>query len=230
MTNPRINRLLEKLDIHPRDFKLISQAFIHRSYLNESKEKLESNERLEFLGDAVLSFIISSLIFKKRVQDAEGDLTNLRSYIVKTKSLAEAAEKLNLGEYLLLSKGEELGGGRQNVQLLANTYEALTGAIFLDQGVSAVERFIGSTLLPLFAKEIEKGPPKDAKSLLQEVIQEKTKESPHYRILKTSGPDHAKKFLVGAFMGGKEIGRGEGDSKQEAEEKAATEALQQLNK
>lgn len=200
-------------------------AFTHRSYLNEATDAKESNERLEFLGDSVLSLIISTILYNKRLSDNEGDLTNLRSYIVKTPSLAKAAIKLGLGKYLRMSKGEELSGGRSSTQLLANTYEALLGAIYLDQGIEAATDFVKHSLVPLFEEEIEKGPPKDAKSLLQEVAQEKTKQSPKYKILDTTGPDHAKIFTVGVFVQGNQIGSGTGLSKQIAEEAAAAEAL-----
>ncbi len=133
-----------------------------------------------------------------------------------------------MGKYLSLSKGEESSGGRNNPQLLANTYEALLGSIFLDQGLEAVKKVIDKTLLPLFEKELKMGPPKDAKSFLQEVVQQKLKESPHYKILQTQGPDHAKQFTVAVYIGGKEKGRGTGTSKQVAEEKAAKQALQEL--
>lgn len=209
---------------------LYQTAFTHRSYLNESSEAKESNERLEFLGDSILSFITSRILFEKRPQDAEGDLTNLRSFIVKTQSLAKAAKRLDLGTRLHMSKGEELSGGRENPQLLANTYEALLGAIFLDQGIQVASQFVKETLLTLFEEEIEKGPPKDAKSLLQELTQNKTKQSPKYKVLSTSGPDHAKEFTVGAFLQGKQIGEGSGPSKQIAEEKAASQALKDFGK
>lgn len=181
---------------------LFLTAFTHRSFLNETTEQIASNERLEFLGDSVLSLIISNYLFEKRPQDAEGDLTNLRSYIVKTPSLAMASESLKIGKFLRLSKGEELSGGRENTQLMANTYEALLGAIFLSLGFDEAKKFVLETLLPLFRKEIESGPPKDAKSLLQEQTQFQTKQSPRYKILETKGPDHAKMFVVGVFLQG----------------------------
>lgn len=204
---------------------IFKTAFIHRSFLNESSESPESNERLEFLGDAVLSFIISSYLYYQRREDAEGDLTNLRSYIVKTQSLAKAAKLLNLGRHLKMSKGEEMSGGRENTQLLANTFEAFLGAIYVDQGIEEAKRFVMEILIPLFADELRSGPPKDAKSKLQEVVQIQTKQSPKYKILSTSGPDHAKKFDVGVFVQNKLIGKGAGLSKQIAEEAAAREAL-----
>ena len=146
--------LLKSLNLKFEDHKILEQAFYHRSYLNEVKMDIESNERLEFLGDAVLSLCVSQYLFSLRQQDAEGDLTNLRAYIVKTKSLAQASKKLDLGNCLHLSKGEELGGGRENPQLLANTYEALLGAIYLDQGLEVVQRVIKDSLLSLFKKEV----------------------------------------------------------------------------
>lgn len=204
------------------------KAFIHRSFLNEAGSDMESNERLEFLGDSVLSFIISSYLFKERLADAEGDLTNLRSYIVKTKSLAKAAADLDLGALLMLSKGEELSGGRENTQILANTFEALLGAIYIELGLDTATEFVNQYLLPLFAEELKSGPPKDAKSYLQELAQTKTKQSPKYKILGTTGPDHAKQFSVGVFLENKMIGQGQGSSKQVAEEAAAAQALEQL--
>lgn len=200
-------------------------AFTHRSFLNESPSQKQSNERLEFLGDSVLSLIISSKLYALRPQDAEGDLTNLRSFIVKTQSLAKAAKELNLGRFLKLSKGEEISGGRDNHQLLANTFEAVLGAIFLDLGIEEAKNFVEAALVPLFADEIESGPPKDAKSQLQELTQNQTKHSPQYKILETTGPDHAKQFRVGVFLQGKKIGEGAGLSKQVAEESAAEMAL-----
>ncbi len=204
-------------------------AFTHRSYLNESSKQEESNERLEFLGDSILSFIISSYLYKIRPGDAEGDLTNLRSYLVKTPSLAKAAKKLDLGTKLRLSKGEELSGGRENIQLLANTYEALIGAIYIEKGLEEAKQFVHETLLPLFKDEVISGPPKDAKSELQEISQNLTKQSPTYKILKTQGPDHARQFTIGVFLQGKQLGEGQGLSKQVAEEEAARKALEQLN-
>jgi len=193
-------QLLTQLNIKFKNPNLLTQAFIHRSYLNEVKLSLKSNERLEFLGDSILSLIVSQYLFQTRSEDAEGDLTNLRAYIVKTPSLARAAKKLDLGNYLKMSKGEIVSGGRENPQLLANTYEALLGAIYLDQGLAVTQRIIAQTLLSLFEKELTKGPPQDAKSKLQELVQEKTKQSPHYKIIKTYGPDHAKQFVVAVYI------------------------------
>lgn len=204
---------------------IFQTAFTHRSYLNEAAGKIESNERLEFLGDSILSFIISGFLYHLKPDYTEGQLTNLRSYIVKTQSLAKAAKLLQFGEHLRLSRGEAASGGRENPQLLANVYEAFLGALFLDQGIEKADNFVKTTLLPLFEEELKSGPPKDSKSLLQELAQNQTKQSPKYRILKTEGPDHAKQFTVGVFLQGKRIGEGAGSSKQIAEEKAAEEAI-----
>ncbi|MDO8573991.1 MAG: ribonuclease III [Candidatus Daviesbacteria bacterium] len=220
--------LLNTLNLKFENPKLLEQAFLHRSYLNEVKQEMESNERLEFLGDSVLSLVISYHLFVLRPKDNEGELTNLRAHIVKTVSLAEASKKLNLGKYLLLSKGEEISGGRENPQLLANTYEALLGATFIDQGFESAKAVIEQTLLPFFEKELKIGPPKDAKSNLQEIIQQKFKQSPNYKIIDTRGPDHAKEFVVAVYVSGKEMGQGTGNSKQVAEEQAARIALQSL--
>ncbi|MBU1031936.1 ribonuclease III [Patescibacteria group bacterium] len=220
--------LLQTLNIRFQDPRILQQAFIHRSYLNEVKSEQFSNERLEFLGDSVLSLVVSNNLFNLRQKDAEGDLTNLRAHIVKTESLAQAAKKLNLGEYLKLSKGEEISGGRSNPQLLANTYEAFLGAIYLDQGLEVATKIVSNTLLCFFEKELRMGPPKDAKSSLQETVQQKFKVSPHYKIIETKGPDHAKKFKVAVYVQGKEMGRGQGNSKQIAEEQAAMTALKEL--
>lgn len=225
MPNNDFTDLLNRLNIRFKNPKLLQQAFLHRSYLNEVKMDLESNERLEFLGDSVLSLIISHYLYTLRATDSEGELTNLRAHIVKTNSLSEAARKLELGKYLNLSKGEEISGGRDNPQLLANTYEALLGSLFLDQGLEAVKRVIDRSLLTFFEKELKIGPPKDAKSSLQEIVQQRSKQSPHYKILQTRGPDHAKQFTVAVYINGKEMGQGSGNSKQIAEEQAAKQAL-----
>lgn len=213
------------LKITPKNLRLFEQAFVHRSCLNESKRFTQSNERLEFLGDAILSLIVSQFLYLKRPQDDEGALTNLRSFIVKTPSLAKVSQKLSLGKLLKLSKGEESSGGRNNLQILANTYEALLGAIFLDQGISVATSFVQTTLLNILISYVRQGAPKDFKSQLQEIVQDKAKTSPRYKILQSLGPDHARKFIVGVFMRGKKWGEGTGSSKQAAEEEAAKEAL-----
>lgn len=222
--------VLIKYNLKISNDKLFQTAFTHRSYLNEIKREIESNERLEFLGDSVLSFIVSTYLYSTRPEDEEGELTNLRAYIVKTESLAKAAKNLDLGDYLLLSKGEELSGGNLNSQILANTYEAVLGAIYLDQGVEAARKFVYLILIPIFSQEVSQGAPRDPKSQLQELSQSKFQTSPKYKIISASGPDHAKEFTVGVFLNNDQIGEGLGSSKQQAEEEAARVALSRLTK
>lgn len=228
--NKKFIATLRALGLFPKSTRVYTTAFTHRSYLNEAKGDVESNERLEFLGDSILSFIISSHIFNLRKQDTEGDLTNLRSYIIRTESLAKAASGLHLGSFLRMSKGEDSSGGKSNTQIMANTYEAVLGAVFLDLGLEGAANFVQKSLVPLFAREITHGAPKDSKSQLQEVVQNKTKTSPKYKVIKTSGPDHAKKFTVGVFINGEVISEGVGLNKQQAEEDAAKEALMKIAK
>ncbi len=206
---------------------LLRHAFIHRSFLNEHRTEKESNERLEFLGDSILSFVISTWLYRQMPNRPEGELTNLRSKLVNTKSLAQVAVKLYLGEKLLLSKGEEDGGGRTNISLLADTFEATIGALFLDQGLEATQAYIHSTLLA-DTTNLEENL-KDPKSLLQEIIQSGKKPSPLYKVLSETGPDHNKIFVVSVESDGKELAQGTGKSKREAETAAAKEALAKLN-
>ena len=205
--------------------KLFEQAFIHRSYLNEVDEKLSSNERLEFLGDAVLSFVVSRSLYDEFGALNEGELTNLRALLVNTTSLAEVAKELGLGKLLKLSKGEEQSKGRENTSLLANSFEALVGAYYLDSGIEAVSEFIQSALLHKAKKLIERKTLKDTKSVLQEFVQGKKDPSPSYKVLTEEGPAHDKIFTVAVYSGSKVLGKGTGKSKQEAEKTAAHKAL-----
>ena len=210
--------------------KFFSQAFTHRSYLNEVREKIESNERLEFLGDSILSFVVSQHLFKEYPNFNEGTLTNLRSLLVNTKSLAEIAKQLNFGNFLRLSKGEEESKGRENQSLLADCFEAFIGALFLDQGIKKVQSFLLEILLPKAEDYVKKQTFKDPKSLLQEHIQSKRLSSPIYKVLKEEGPAHSKVFTVGVFVHDSMLGEGCGKSKQEAEESAAKKALERVKK
>lgn len=205
--------------------KLLNQAFIHRSYLNETTQELKSNERLEFLGDSILSFVVSTHLFEKYPNYEEGTLTNLRSLLVNTKNLAGTANRLGFGALLKLSKGEEESKGRQNQSLLADSFEAFIGALFLDQGIEATTSFITETILSKAEAIVEKKAFKDPKSLLQETIQAQKKNSPIYKVLLETGPAHAKIFTVGVFVNNIKLGEGKGKSKQQAEEIAAIEAL-----
>lgn len=208
--------------------KLLEEALTHRSYLNETKEKVPSNERLEFLGDSILSFIVSDHLFSKYPELNEGKLTNLRSLLVNTKMLGGLSKECGLGEKLRLSKGEEEGGGRNNPSLLADTFEAIIGALFIDQGISQAKKFISQTVLPRADEFIQKNLLKDPKSRLQEFVQAKKQNSPLYKVLKEEGPAHARKFTVGVFINEELFGKGIGKSKQEAEENAATTALEKI--
>lgn len=213
-----------------KDKKLLEQAFIHRSFLNETKEKLSSNERLEFLGDSVISFVVSKYLYHKYPNYDEGILTNLRSLLVNTKSLGETARELGLGDYLKLSKGEEESKGRQNQSLLADCFEAFVGALFLDQGIQEVTEFLEKVLFPKAELFVQKRAFKDPKSLLQELVQSRKKGSPLYKVVSEAGPAHARMFKVAAFVDETFVGEGKGKSKREAEESAAEQALENLRK
>lgn len=208
--------------------KLFDLAFTHRSYLNESAGAEESNERLEFLGDSILSFIVSTYIYDEFKEKKEGDLTSLRSVLTNTETLYEIAKKLNLGKNLKLSKGEEETGGRESKTILANTYEAVVGAIYLDQGIEAAKKFIHDSIIADINSIIESQGLKDSKSALQEYMQENRKVSPRYEVLEESGPDHNKIYTVGVFFENELLSKGEGKSKQEAEKKAAQNAIEKL--
>lgn len=222
---------LEKtINIVFKDKNLLKAAFIHRSYLNEARTTKQSNERLEFLGDAILSFLTSEFLYNTYPDYPEGTLTNIRSSLVKTKSLADLAIGLGLGDLLFLSRGEEDSGGRKNTSLLADTFEALLGAIYLDSGIDTARTYLATILFPLAANIVEKKSYIDYKSLLQEIVQEQTKISPTYRVVKSEGPDHAKMFWIEAMMGDEVMGEGSGKSKQEAEQAAAYNALEKKGK
>ena len=222
--------LQQKLDIHFTDIALLKRAFVHRSYLNESRQTEHSNERLEFLGDAVLSFLSSEYLFTTYPQYPEGILTNVRSSLVKTQSLGLAAQKMHLGELLFVSRGEEESGGRKNLSLLADTFEALLGAIFMDQGIQVARSFLASVLFPEVKQIIDTKSYIDFKSYLQEIVQEQSKQSPTYRVIKTEGPDHDKTFWVDVVSQDTVLGSGMGKSKQLAQQEAASNALEKMGK
>lgn len=214
------------------DFKnpaLLVTALTHRSALNEQiSTSTESNERLEFLGDAVLELATTEFLFAQFPKEPEGKLTAYRSALVKTTTLAEVASDLGLGDKLYLSKGEEATGGRINGSLLADTMEAVIGALYLDQGFAPVKKFLESTVFPKFELIQEQHLYKDAKSSLQEYLQSKGQDAPAYKVLSEAGPDHDKEFVVQVMSQGKKLGEGNGKSKQQAQQAAATQALQSL--
>lgn len=215
---------------HIDNQELLEQAFTHRSYLNEAKKKVSSNERLEFLGDSILSLIVSQYLFEKYPDFNEGILTNLRSLLVNTKSLGITARELGFGGYLKLSKGEEDSQGRENQSLLADSYEAFIGALYVDQGLEATRAFITETLLPKAEHLVARNALKDPKSLLQEKVQAKKHASPFYKVHLEEGPAHARIFTVGVYINDELMGEGRGRSKQEAEEHAAEQALEKLQR
>lgn len=222
-----ITELEKQLGYDFKDKNLLKTAFTHRSYLNEhNSEKLQNNERLEFLGDAVLSFVVSRHLYEEYPDHPEGDLTNFRAAIVQATTLANVSRKLGLGNFLLLSRGEEASGGRDRQYLLANTFESLLGAIYLDQGVEAASKFVHAHIIPLLADIIERKLFKDSKSQLQELTQEVYGVTPFYEVVKETGPDHSKTFEVAVFVKDKKFAQGSGNSKQTAEQEAARTALE----
>lgn len=215
------------IDLLRKSFKnkeMLDLALTHRSWVNEHKGARTSNERLEFLGDAILEFIVSKELFSSFPDKEEGYLTALRANLVNTVSLAGLARKLDLGPHLFLSKGEEEGGGRDNTSLLADTVEAIIGAIFIDRGIKDAEEFIMDNLLIEVEKRAHE-PLKDAKSRLQEYVQSKGLPAPRYVVTEESGPDHNKKFVIEVNVEGKSWAKGEGKSKATAEQEAARQAL-----
>ncbi len=208
-----------------KDSKNFTLSLVHKSYCNEHPG-LESNERLEFLGDSVLSVITSERLFKLFPNLPEGELTSRRSYIVQTQSLANKARELGLDTQILLSKGEEDSGGRQNQSLLANTFEAVLGSLYLDSGLSACQSYLSEIFTDEELANIKDT--KDPKSMLQEMTQSHGMGTPQYFTVSTSGPDHAKSFILAVKVGDQEVATGTGSSKQRAETEAAKAALDKL--
>lgn len=220
----------KKIKVTFKDKNLLKQAFTHRSYINENgSASLSHNERLEFLGDAVLELVVTEFLYKKYPNYTEGELTALRSSLVNAIIISQVAVKIEMNDYLLLSKGEAKDFGKARQYILANTYEALIGAIYLDQGYEASDKFIGRTLLPQTEEIVNKKLWRDAKSLVQEKAQEYVSVTPMYKVLHESGPDHDKHFTVGIYFGSDLIAEGKGKSKQEAEQSAALTALKVKN-
>lgn len=213
------------INIQFNDEKLLQQVFVHRSYLNENNDLgLEHNERLEFLGDAVLELAVTEYLYKN-FQKPEGELTNLRSALVRGEALSQISNAITIDDYLYLSRGEAKSGGKARQIILANALEALIGAIYLDQGYEKAEQFVREYVITNLSEIMKKGLHVDAKSKLQEVIQDREGITPVYRMLAETGPDHAKHFTVGVFVGERMIGEGTGASKQTAEQDAAQTAM-----
>lgn len=221
-----LEELEKKINIKFENSALLNTAFVHRSYVNEHrKDSIKDNERLEFLGDAVLELAATKHLFEKCPDKTEGEMTSFRSALVKGKHLAEISEELNLGEYLYLSNGEEKSGGREKKYILANVLEALIGAIYLEKGYDIAAEFINKFILTRLDEIIANGGHIDAKSQFQEICQEKEEFTPYYEVIEAHGPDHDKHFIMGAYINNELIAQGTGSSKQKAEEEAAKNAL-----
>lgn len=209
------------------DPNLLLTAFTHRSYVNEHRKSVrEHNERLEFLGDAVLELVSTEFLFKRYVHESEGVLTNWRSALVRTESISAAGKRFGFEPLLRLSKGEKQGTERARAQILANCYEAVVGALYLDQGYEVAKTFIEKSVLSTFDEILESGSWMDPKSLLQELVQSKEGSTPVYKVLSEVGPDHEKAFTIGVFVNNKLQGTGTGPSKQAGQIAAAQNALQ----
>jgi len=222
----RYQNLEKKLGLEFNDKNLLDLAFVHKSYLNEHRDlKRQHNERLEFLGDAVLELVVTEYLYKKYPQEEEGVLTNWRSALVKGKHLAEIASELDLGLFLYLSRGEERSGGRKKNYILANTLEALIVAIYLDLGYQHAHQFADKFILKRLDIILEQGSHIDAKSRFQEIAQELLGITPDYNFLSETGPDHNKVFTMGLFLGKEKVAEGQGSSKQKAEQEAAQAGL-----
>lgn len=227
---PDLSELETNLGVSFNDKSLLEHALIHSSYLNENPGlKLVSNERLEFLGDAVLGLVAAEKLYSDFPGSPEGELTRLRAALVRKETLARLARKIGLGDFLYLGKGEEGGGGRSKPANLASGLEAVLAAIYLDQGMPAAEKFILRLLDAEVRRAAVKGRGVDRKSALQELAQARGWEKPVYEVIEASGPDHARTFVIAVSLRGKEYGRGSGQTKKAAETEAAGEALKRLS-
>lgn len=221
-----IESLAKKIGVQFNNIALLQQALTHRSYLNENKDyELDHNERLEFLGDAVLELIVTEYLYNK-FSNPEGELTSWRSALVNGEMLAQVAKKLGVGEYLLMSRGEAKDTGRARQYLLANAMEAIIGAIYIDQGYDPAKKFIMETVVVNLKEILEQKLYLDPKSYFQEKAQENKKITPAYKVVKEWGPDHDKHFVIGVFLGDELVAEGEGNSKQEAQREAARKGLE----
>lgn len=230
MKKEQLHILQESLGITFHDVDILIRAFTHRSYINEHPQSgLSHNERLEFLGDAVLELAVTDYLFKKYPDTPEGELTAYRAALVRTESISAAARNLGFEDYLLLSRGEAKDTGKARAYILANTFEAFIGALYLDQGYEAAHAFIGDQLFAKIDDIVDEGSWKDAKSWLQEKAQEKLSLTPTYVVVNEVGPDHDKLFTVGVVFNDDIVAEGTGHSKQEAQQKAAKAALLKMS-
>lgn len=226
----QLTALQNRIKVKFKEKSLLNNSLVHRSYVNESGNgKIEDNERLEYLGDSVLGLIINEYIYNRFYDYPEGDLAKIKSAVVSETTLAKIARELNLGSFLLMGKGEELSGGRDRTSILANSFEALIGAVYLDSGLKNCRKFV----LSLLKKDIERIDSmtylRDPKTTLQEYVQKKYRERPVYEVVEETGPDHRKEFIVRLIIDGKEAARGRGSSKRKAEMYAAETVLKMIN-
>jgi ribonuclease-3 len=219
----------ERIGLAFHDDLLLRRALTHRSYLNEHPEALEDNERLEFLGDAVLDFVVGAWLYNHFPEMSEGDMTRMRAALVKTEQLAAFAQQLDIGPVLRLGRGEEEGGGRERLAMLCASFEALVGALFLDQQIEAVQKFVSPMLARAAESILILRGDRDPKSLLQEWAQAQGFDAPNYQIIEENGPDHEKMFTVKVVVDGEAYAEGVGPSKQSASKAAAQQALEKLN-
>ena len=224
------NKLEENLGVVIKNKELLKVALTHRSFLNENRGEDKQNERMEFLGDAVLELIISEYLYNNFPDREEGDLTSFRSALVRTESLAQASRELNVGPHLRLAKGEEDSGGQDKDYILANAFEAILGAIYLDQGYEVAKNLVYRLLIPRIDEIVKNRLDIDGKTRIQEMAQEHYKITPIYEVIKEEGPDHDKVFTVVVKFEDKQIAQGIGSSKQRAEEDAAQKGIEYINK
>ncbi|GBD12702.1 Ribonuclease 3 [bacterium HR24] len=224
-------RLARQLGLEPRDPGLLQQALVHRSYLNEVRDRgLRDNERLEFLGDAVLNLVVAEYLYDRFPESTEGELSQMRAHLVRWDTLAAVAERVGLGRFLVLGKGEDLSGGRRRPSNLAGALEAVIGAAYLDGGLEGARELVLRLLGPELERLATGQPLSDSKSELQRVVQARWHQIPRYRVVEAEGPDHAKTFTVEVVLGEQVLGRGQGRSKKQAELEAARQALQTLSR
>ncbi|MDQ7027614.1 MAG: ribonuclease III [Anaerolineae bacterium] len=226
--NKQIQEFEEILGVKFREPEMLQRALTHRSFVNEVEGDMRDNERLEFLGDAILDFVVGDMLFRRFVDVSEGELTQLRAALVRTDSLAMLASDCRLGEFLLIGKGEEHSGGRTRVNTLCCGFEAVIAAIYMDSGLDAVKQFAIPRLEALLEYVLENNLHKDARSMLQERTQAELRVTPVYRLIDASGPDHEKEFFLEVVVGDVVIGAGVGTSKRSAAQSAARAALQRL--
>ena len=225
--NRQWGKFEEEIGVSFKNKDLLTQAFIHRSFLNENPSKgLEHNERLEFLGDAVLELAVTDFLYREYPESPEGELTSYRAALVNANTIAEVAQEIDMNEYMYLSRGEAKDTGKARLYILANAFEALIGAMYLDQGYVATEGFIERFLYNRVKDVVKKKLWRDSKSLVQEKAQEHLGVTPAYKVIRESGPDHDKHFTIGIFFGADKIAEGKGHSKQEAEQDAARAAVE----